>query len=214
MQLTRLIPILAGAAFASAANAVVITPEPGSNLLDFSYVVNAESRTIEIYETFGPGTASQILLRFEDWAFGSRSWTINKYVTNQTGGSWNSFSHELLQSSKAGSVDNDGLSFAQFGAPVRPRTSDAFTSVTADENATRDYLFFDDGEVADGQTAWFTFGLTARRDTDATNVFFLRQSEFLAVVPEPATWAMLVAGFGMVGFSMRRRRMFLASVSS
>lgn len=27
-----------------------------------------------------------------------------------------------------------------------------------------------------------------------------------AAVPEPATWAMLIAGFGMVGFAMRRRR--------
>jgi hypothetical protein len=27
----------------------------------------------------------------------------------------------------------------------------------------------------------------------------------LAVVPEPATWAMLFAGFGLVGFAMRRR---------
>ncbi|MGH7009793.1 MAG: PEPxxWA-CTERM sorting domain-containing protein [Caulobacteraceae bacterium] len=27
-------------------------------------------------------------------------------------------------------------------------------------------------------------------------------------VPEPATWAMLIAGFGMIGFTMRRRRSF------
>jgi PEP-CTERM motif len=27
-----------------------------------------------------------------------------------------------------------------------------------------------------------------------------------AVVPEPATWAMLIAGFGLVGFAARRRR--------
>jgi hypothetical protein len=27
-----------------------------------------------------------------------------------------------------------------------------------------------------------------------------------AVIPEPATWAMLIAGFGMVGFAARRRR--------
>jgi hypothetical protein len=32
-------------------------------------------------------------------------------------------------------------------------------------------------------------------------------------VPEPATWAMLIAGFGMVGFSVRRRRA-MASVSA
>ncbi len=208
------VPLVASLAFASASNAVVITPEPGSNLIDFSFLVDQDSRTIDIYETFGPDTASQIILRFEDWAFGARSWTINKYVTNQTGGDWNSFSHELLQSDKSGSVDDDGLSFAQFGIPMRPRQSDAFANVTADENAARDYLFFDDGVVLNGQTAWFSFGLTARRDTQQTNVFFLRQSEFLDVVPEPATWAMLLTGFGMVGFSLRRRRMVLTSVSA
>ncbi len=30
-------------------------------------------------------------------------------------------------------------------------------------------------------------------------------------VPEPATWAMLIAGFGMVGSAMRRRRVFTVS---
>ncbi len=28
----------------------------------------------------------------------------------------------------------------------------------------------------------------------------------MGVVPEPATWAMMIAGFGMVGFAARRRR--------
>lgn len=208
------LPLIASLAFAGAANAVVITPEPGSNLLDFSYLVNEGTRTIQIYETFGPDTAGQIVLKFEDWAFGRRSWVINKYVTNLTGGSWNSFSHELLQSDKSGSVDDDGLSFAQFGSPFRPRQSDKFAAFTADENEARDYLLFDGGSVLDGQTVWFTFGLTARRDTQDTNVFFLRQSEFLDVVPEPATWAMLIAGFGLVGFSLRRRRNTVTSVSA
>jgi hypothetical protein len=34
------------------------------------------------------------------------------------------------------------------------------------------------------------------------------------VVPEPATWAMMIAGFGLVGFAMRRRKDSLASVSA
>ncbi|WP_235976593.1 PEPxxWA-CTERM sorting domain-containing protein [Sandaracinobacteroides hominis] len=34
------------------------------------------------------------------------------------------------------------------------------------------------------------------------------------VVPEPATWAMLIAGFGMVGFSLRRRKTTLSVVSA
>ncbi|WP_235976470.1 PEPxxWA-CTERM sorting domain-containing protein [Sandaracinobacteroides hominis] len=33
-----------------------------------------------------------------------------------------------------------------------------------------------------------------------------RVDQIVAGVPEPATWAMLIAGFGMVGFSARRRR--------
>ncbi|MFZ4689062.1 MAG: PEPxxWA-CTERM sorting domain-containing protein [Polymorphobacter sp.] len=33
----------------------------------------------------------------------------------------------------------------------------------------------------------------------------------LGIVPEPATWAMLIAGFGMVGFAMRRRNTALLS---
>ncbi|MGL4542937.1 MAG: PEPxxWA-CTERM sorting domain-containing protein, partial [Polymorphobacter sp.] len=28
---------------------------------------------------------------------------------------------------------------------------------------------------------------------------------FRSVVPEPGTWALMIAGFGMVGFAMRRR---------
>lgn len=35
----------------------------------------------------------------------------------------------------------------------------------------------------------------------------------LAPVPEPATWAMLVAGFGFAGFALRRRRQTIARTS-
>ncbi len=35
-------------------------------------------------------------------------------------------------------------------------------------------------------------------------------TQALGAVPEPATWAMLIAGFGMVGFTMRRRRLIAA----
>ena len=31
-------------------------------------------------------------------------------------------------------------------------------------------------------------------------------ADFIAGVPEPGTWAMMIAGLGAVGFSMRRRR--------
>lgn len=34
------------------------------------------------------------------------------------------------------------------------------------------------------------------------------------IIPEPATWAMMIAGFGLVGFAMRRRKAPLASVAA
>lgn len=34
------------------------------------------------------------------------------------------------------------------------------------------------------------------------------------VVPEPATWAMMITGFGLVGFAMRRRKASLSSVAA
>ncbi|HWJ59374.1 MAG TPA: PEPxxWA-CTERM sorting domain-containing protein [Sphingomicrobium sp.] len=34
---------------------------------------------------------------------------------------------------------------------------------------------------------------------------------FLAAVPEPATWAMMLIGFGAMGWSIRRRRGSLAA---
>lgn len=202
---------LASLGVATASSAAIVITEDSGNLAAFSYSVNETTKTIDIYETWGATTGPVVDLLIEGWPYGFGSWTVNKYVTNQTGVTWNSFSHELLQADKAWSPDRDGLSFAQLGIPERPRNSDAFASVYADELPTRDYLNFYDGSVEDGQTVWFTFGLTNRRDTDETNPFYLRQ---IAPVPEPAVWALLISGFGLVGLSLRRRRETLGHVNA
>ncbi len=44
-------------------------------------------------------------------------------------------------------------------------------------------------------------GLTVTRQDTGTNVLSIA-----GIVPEPATWAMMLAGFGLVGFAMRRQR--------
>jgi hypothetical protein len=84
------------------------------------------------------------------------------------------------------------------------------------------------GQVAHEQFAflnvYFTNGMTYDRirfyqvggggyESDNHTVgYFLKQG---GVVPEPATWAMLIAGFGLVGFAMRRRgQRRIASVSA
>ena len=48
-------------------------------------------------------------------------------------------------------------------------------------------------------------------NTDNASYSYDFQTAAAAAVPEPATWAMMVGGFGMVGFAARRRRTRLAS---
>lgn len=50
--------------------------------------------------------------------------------------------------------------------------------------------------------------LTFAFNTAATSADFVR---VITAVPEPRSWAMMLAGFGMVGFGMRRRRAAVAA---
>lgn len=206
MNFKFLLPLAAAAAFASSANAALVITEYSGNLAAFGASIDEDNRIITLRETWGPNTAAEVILKFEGWTYDLNSWTVVKYVTNDTGVDMTEFSHELLTSDLGGSNNTDGLSFAQFGIPDVPRTSDSFMTVTADEIATRDYLNYTDGTILNGYAGEFGYGLTARRDTDTTNPFFLRQKAAVVGVPEPATWAMLISGFGLVGFAMRRRR--------
>jgi len=66
---------------------------------------------------------------------------------------------------------------------------------------------FGNGEAAillgnGGRTIWNGFLF----DTVDTDQLFVNQLTYLAVIPEPATWGMMIGGFGLVGFAARRRR--------
>lgn len=73
------------------------------------------------------------------------------------------------------------------------------------------------------QTGPYTFGLNFRQGSATTQTEYLAlpRASFsvtnlnvslspLAAVPEPSSWAMLIAGFGLVGAVMRRRRLAAA----
>lgn len=52
----------------------------------------------------------------------------------------------------------------------------------------------------------FTTDRLRFRATGGDLYYSVSELQAFAVVPEPATWAMMIAGFGLVGFAMRRRR--------
>lgn len=79
------------------------------------------------------------------------------------------------------------------------------------------------GTVAGSTTGQFTLSYAAASITrvavapgsfdDWVGVDNLRFTQATAGVPEPATWAMLVGGFGALGFAMRRRPKVNATVA-
>ncbi|WP_010163629.1 PEPxxWA-CTERM sorting domain-containing protein [Sphingomonas sp. PAMC 26617] len=54
------------------------------------------------------------------------------------------------------------------------------------------------------QPTLLAFGPTAFYDYEVPTISY-RVSAVAAAVPEPTTWAMLLAGFGMIGIAVRRR---------
>jgi hypothetical protein len=54
------------------------------------------------------------------------------------------------------------------------------------------------------KTVYFGFDDLVKNDDDNHDDFIVRAT--ISAVPEPATWAMLIAGFGLVGFAARRVR--------
>lgn len=62
-----------------------------------------------------------------------------------------------------------------------------------------------------GITGMTTLALDGSYEIDSINFGYQVQVGFQSAVPEPATWAMLLGGFGVVGLSMRRRPLSVAA---
>jgi len=190
----------AALAFTPAAVSAVTVSEVGGNLDSFSWSVAGNVITLE--EVWGAATESFIYLEFDGLVAG-QNYIVNKSVTNNTGADWVNFGHELgfgTPNAFLSSDDFDGLSFAQ-GSGI-PRTSTVFPGLLVDEVDDRDFLQFFGAKVTDGGVVEFSYGL--RANNAGNNPFLLKQGP--GIIPEPATWAMLIVGFGLVGFAARRRQ--------
>lgn len=190
------IALLSGLAGATGASALTLTPS-ANIAAGFEWSFDVPSRTISILEFWTPGV-NRARIQFTDLEAGA-GWTVTKVVHNNTGNTWTNFEHELLNGDRSQSDELDDLSFDQDG-PIE-RSASLFSVLTADEIAERDYLQWSGlPSVGSGQIVTFQYGI---RDTNGTNSpFFLSQT---ANVPEPGSWMMLIAGFGIIGAVARRR---------
>lgn len=73
-------------------------------------------------------------------------------------------------------------------------------------NGTSNYLYFfsTDAFGGDGLTFTGTVRIGGANGTGSASEIFFENGNF-AAVPEPATWAMMIGGFGLIGAASRRR---------
>ena len=219
MKFSKMILLAATAiSLPTAANAAItISQYPGTTLGAFSW--SLAGTTITINETWT--NTNNVFLQIDGLTQGT-SYTVIKRIINNSGSTWTSIANELLDPGLdandprpqpgfipvgfSTSSDTDGLSFDQGGSI--PRISSAFPTVVVDENTdARDFIDFLGGTGVASGAALFTlqYGLI---DTGSNQPFLLSQrvnARSVAAVPEPGTWMMMLAGFGVVGGAMRRR---------
>jgi hypothetical protein len=93
---------------------------------------------------------------------------------------------------------------SSFGTWSTPGYLVDFIAVKAGDN----FVLYKLATAASSGT-WDTLNIPFRR-----NPMELSHIAFFGGVPEPATWAMMIAGFGLVGASLRRRNSGLARLSA
>ncbi len=110
----------------------------------------------------------------------NRAWTIGESV-GQTGGG---YSDANSHASTFGGPDAYALA-------ILPVPAGAFSAITTTRG-----LFSGPGL----HTGTFTWNATAGA------ILWPDSNEFILAVPEPASWAMMISGFGLAGIALRRRR--------
>lgn len=98
-------------------------------------------------------------------------------------------------------VDNSGI--GGVGAPGAILINGINTAFTAPDLGTAGWVEFA-GLDATGNS------LTLQMNHSSYQWLFISEVAFASNVPEPAHWALMIAGFGLVGATLRRRRMVVA----
>lgn len=204
MNLLRTIAV--ATALVAAAPAVATPPPPP--LTNFSFAGTLPNANSVKFFDFTVASTSTVTLRSWSYAGG-----VNAAGTSITSGGFDPMLTLFAMPSGAYVYDQDDADDDGEIVPVDLSTGNAYdvllpillgpgdyrVALTAYDNAAEGDLadgFSGDGDF-DGRTNAFAF--------DILNVSSVTDVP-VAAVPEPASWAMLIAGFGLIGATLRRRR--------
>jgi hypothetical protein len=202
---------------------------PGANILNYSGFANwtvtsgavdlvaalnpygigfCDVKCVDLAGTPGPGAITTLPIAF---SVGKRV-----DVSFQVSGNQRSLSTDSFTFSVAFAPPNSGIANGVSGpvAFVSPGWINALNGTPYSEAipGSRPYLTYAGWFVADFNG---TFTMTfAGAGGDSANIGPLLDNVLVTQVPEPATWAMLIAGFGLVGAFARRQRAGIARAAA
>ena len=178
---------------ASAAGVITNITASGDGLESFESLINNTTNTLDLTKAFD--SVNPIVLTFTvghiDGGQGN-PYTVTEAITNNTGQSWVDF-HYSIQEPDQG----QGVVFTEHASA----TLSGFTLDPEPSSGPRNLNFT--GDLADAGIANASF-MISPFDPGAGNTatFTLTQ---VPTIPEPETYAMLLAGLGLMGFMAKRR---------
>lgn len=184
-----------GAATAAQA-AIPLYPTPGTiNPADYSFTAVATGDIVAYFAGHSAGYTNWLRLEVNGVDTGLEG------LNNQTSALGQSFNFGSVQAGdslvfKIRVVDTGDFFYSQRGL-----NADGITHIYSDAYAGGDW-----GIPAGVYVGFEDISGGGDRDYDDLRFVFTNVGGGEVGVPEPATWAMLIAGFGLVGFAARRRR--------
>lgn len=184
---------------ATAAGVITDITASGPGLGSFSILSNTtnpnELDLSKVFDSLNPITLTFTVGHTEN---NGNPYVVTEAITNNTGQAWTDFHFTISEPADAG----QGVVFTNFNNS----TLTGFTLDSPPSSGPRNLNFT--GGLADQGTATATFNLSPF-DPGANNTatFTLTQ---VATIPEPETYAMFLAGLGIIGAIARRRRKMIS----
>ncbi|ABB74552.1 PEP-CTERM protein-sorting domain-containing protein [Nitrosospira multiformis ATCC 25196] len=204
------------AATADASSVITGVTASGPGLGSFSFSELGSSAVLNFSTTFS--SVNPITLKFtvahEDGTGVSVPYHIYDAIKNNTPEAFSSFHLHINESSSA---PRDGVVFTSFNSADDFFAPDFTPSFTLDSSSINQPALFEPtgprdlnftGELKAGETAIQSYYSLDLPDPGVGNTytFSLTQTPVAGVVPEPETYAMFLAGLGLMGFMARRKQ--------
>lgn len=208
MSILKIAIVSAAMAAAVPANAVVLIDGTPTGPRNGSYVNQADTQNFLVRFTLGAATKVNGLDIFTNSPFGTTGQAVRVRIRADAGGSPSANNLHSFDSKITSSTffsDADSIAGTDFGAINLAAGTYWFgVSGLADGLA---WSSFDNGGPTENPNQWQLAGENLDVMTSVGDFAYrIRGDADVGAVPEPATWLMLLFGFGVIGASMRYRR--------